>query len=165
MGLAPWLNPTEDRAWRRYRQMSRLLEARLARDLERTSGLSDPDYDVLTVLAERRDHGWRANDLAQRLHWSTSRLSHHVGRMQRRGLVERQHDDRGAVVGVTTEGLSAIWRATPDHARCVREHFIDLLSAEQLESLDAIAEAVTTHLATASEHRAAAESAPKVNPR
>ena len=79
-----------------------LLDLQLARDLARDSGLSEPDYDVLSTLTEHPDRAWRANELASRLLWSTSRLSHHVGRMERRGLVRREDsaDDRRAATVV-----------------------------------------------------------------
>ena len=80
-----WLDPTEDRAWRAYREMRRLLDAHVARDMAGDSGLSEPDYDVLSNLTEVESHRWRARELASRLQWSSSRLSHHVGRMERRG--------------------------------------------------------------------------------
>ena len=67
--------------------MRQLLDLQLARDLDRHSGLSEPDYDVLWTLTEREDTRWRIGDLAARLLWSTSRLAHHLGRMGARGLV------------------------------------------------------------------------------
>ncbi len=88
------------------------------------------------------------------MQWSSSRLSHHVARMEQRGLIERNHSDhdgRGAVIELTTEGLWAIWDAAPEHARSVRRHFIDLLSPEQLESLEAIADVVVNHVASISD--------------
>ncbi|MGB9112897.1 MAG: hypothetical protein WCF24_09255, partial [Acidimicrobiales bacterium] len=71
-----WLTLDEQQAWRNYRRMRQLLDLQLARDLERDSGLSEPDYDVLTTLTERDDARWRMGDLATRLLWSTSRLAH-----------------------------------------------------------------------------------------
>lgn len=64
------------RAWQGYRFMTRQLDARLARELARTSGLSMQDYDVLSALADVADHRWCAKDLGSHLLWSPSRLSH-----------------------------------------------------------------------------------------
>ncbi|MGH9060927.1 MAG: MarR family winged helix-turn-helix transcriptional regulator, partial [Acidimicrobiales bacterium] len=99
-----WLSDGEERAWRAYRRMRTLLDLQISRDLARDSGLSDPDYDVLSTLSEAPASSWRANVLAERLLWSTSRLAHHVGRMERRGLVARSDcrgDARGATVTLT----------------------------------------------------------------
>ncbi len=135
-----------------YRQMRTLLDLQLARDLNRDSGLSEPDYDVLSTLSEVADSRWRARDLAQRLSWSTSRLTHHVNRMQARGLVGREacpDDGRGAVIFLTARGWDTLREAAPWHVRSVREHFIDLLTEEQIDALAAIGATVIGHLAEA----------------
>jgi DNA-binding MarR family transcriptional regulator len=144
-----WLDAREERAWRQYRRMNRLLYSRLAQDMLRDSGLSDADYEVLSNLTESEGHALRASDLATRLQWSSSRLAHHVGRMERRGLVRRDScdtDARGAVVRLTRAGLRAIQRAAPDHVASVRRHFVDRLTPAQLDVLDEIATTVVAHL-------------------
>jgi DNA-binding MarR family transcriptional regulator len=146
----PWLTEREQRAWMGYRRMRTLLDLQLARDLNRDSGLSEPDYDVLSTLSEVADSRWRAGDLAQRLSWSTSRLTHHVNRMQARGLVAREacpDDGRGAVIFLTATGWAVLRAAAPWHVRSVREHFIDLLTGDQLDALAAIGATVIAHLA------------------
>ncbi len=144
-----WLNATEDRAWRGYRRLFTLLESRLARELSEESGLSVADYSVLSNLAETDDRRWRITELAERMQWSQSRLSHHLRRMEERGLVTRQQapgDARGAFVSLTRAGLKAIASATPTHFAGVRRHLIDLLTEEQLQVLGDIAETVVGHL-------------------
>jgi DNA-binding MarR family transcriptional regulator len=150
LGEPAWLSDREQRAWMGYRRMRTLLDLQLARDLNRDSGLSEPDYDVLSTLSEVDDSRWRAGDLAERLSWSTSRLTHHVNRMQARGLVAREgcaDDGRGAVICLTSDGWATLRAAAPRHVRSVREHFIDLLTEEQIDVLAAIGATVTGHLA------------------
>jgi DNA-binding MarR family transcriptional regulator len=145
-----WLDPDEDRAWRGYRRLRLLLDLRVSRDLARDSGLSDPDYDVLSTLSETAGHRRRLSDLAAHMGWSKSRLSHHISRMQARGLVIREDhptDGRGAVISLTDQGLVTIEAAAPAHVESVRRHFIDLLSADQLRALADIADTVVGHLA------------------
>jgi DNA-binding MarR family transcriptional regulator len=149
MPSAQWLNEREERAWRAYRRMQTVLPAALARDLASTSGLSDPDYTVLTTLSERAGHRWQLRDLAARLLWSRSRLSHHIARMEARGLVMREGDPddrRGCMIVLTPLGMRTLEKAAPDHVASVREHFIDLLSAEEVQTLTTIAERVVDHL-------------------
>lgn len=149
-----WLTDDEQRAWRGYRRMRALLDAQLARDLAADSGLSESDYDVLSTLTEVEGHSWRASDLADRLLWSSSRLAHHIGRMERRGLVRREEcnaDRRGAIIVLTQDGWRRIQSAAPDHVASVRRHFIDVLSPDQLRALDEIAAAVLHHLEPATE--------------
>jgi DNA-binding MarR family transcriptional regulator len=145
-----WLTAPQERAWRRYRRMRTLLDLQIARDLQRDSGLSDADYDVLSTLSEKPEGSWRARDLAGRLLWSTSRLAHHVGRMEHRGLVARQpcaDDARGALISLTEQGRDTLVEAAPLHVASVRRHLIGLLTAEEVAALDTIAEKVITHLA------------------
>jgi DNA-binding MarR family transcriptional regulator len=151
MGAPRWLDPAEDHAWRGYRRMRALLDLQINRDLARDAGLSEPDYDVLSNLSETEGHRWRLSDLAARMLWSKSRLSHHLTRMQQRGLVTREdcpEDGRGAVVVLTQGGLRAIQAAAPDHVASVRRHLIDLLSSDQIAALGDITETVLSHLAT-----------------
>lgn len=149
MGGVRWLSGPEDRAWRGYRRMRTLLDLRLARDLTDGSGLSEPDYDVLSTLTERPGPQWRASELATHLLWSSSRLAHHVGRMERRGLVRRMpcpDDGRGAVITLTDQGRAVLEQAAPGHVESVRRNFIDLLTPAEVDTLAAIAEKVTARL-------------------
>jgi DNA-binding MarR family transcriptional regulator len=144
------LTDDEQLAWTGYRHMRRMLDAQLNRELERESGLSEPDYDVLSNLSEEPGGRLRARELATRLQWSSSRLTHHIGRMERRRLVRREEcadDARGAVVALTDAGRRTIERAAPPHVTAVRNHFIDLLTAEQLAALTTISRTVLEHLA------------------
>jgi DNA-binding MarR family transcriptional regulator len=83
----------------------------------------------------------RVTDLARLLLWERSRLSHHVTRMERRGLVERvecPEDARGAFVAVTAAGRSAIGHAAPGHVRAVRRLVFDGLSSAEVDGLGSI---------------------------
>jgi len=129
--------------------MRTLLDLQIARDLSKDSGLSETDYDVLSTLSEKPEGRWRARDLAAQLLWSTSRLAHHVGRMEQRGLVARQPcpgDARGALISLTEQGRAALEQAAPLHVASVRRHIIDLLSPGEIAALDTIAGKVLTHL-------------------
>lgn len=144
-----WLDDAEARAWRGYIRMRTLLHARIVRDLAREAGLSGPDYDVLSNVSEAEGRRSRLGDLAARMAWSKSRLSHHITRMEQRGLVTREDctsDGRGAFVVLTDAGLRAIQAAAPGHVASVRRNFIDLLSREQLDSLAEITQTVVRRL-------------------
>lgn len=148
-----WLSPAEDRAWRGYRRMRALLDLRISQDLLADSGLSDADYDVLSALSETDGHRLRIKELAGRMLWSSSRLSHHISRMQQRGLVVREAypaDGRGALVVLTPEGLQTIRRAAPEHVESVRRAFVDVLTDDQIDCLGTVAEAVIRRLSSPS---------------
>ncbi len=136
-------------AWIGYRRMRLLLDLQLNRDLMNDSGLSEPDYDVLSNLSEAAGHRMRLGDLAKHMRWSTSRLSHHITRMQRRGLVDREEcadDGRGSMLVLTAAGLRTIERAAPGHVESVRRNMIDLLSRDELEALAALSHRIVARL-------------------
>ena len=75
-------------------------------------------------------------------------------------MVERDEcpsDARGAFAVLGAGGLAEIERAAPAHVASVRRHFIDVLDAEQLDQLAAIAERVVAHLRGESACAAAVE--------
>lgn len=144
-----WLNAHEQRAWRGYLDMHARLTARLHRQLHADSGLSLSDFDVLVQLTDRPEERARVLELAQSLQWEKSRLSHHLARMQQRGLVTREHcpdDARGAFVVLTAAGRAAIEQAAPPHVETVRDLLFDQLDEEQVESLRSITEQVLGRL-------------------
>jgi DNA-binding MarR family transcriptional regulator len=144
-----WLTGAEDRAWRGYRRMRTLLDLQLARDMAHDSSLSEADYDILSTLTEEDGPPWRANELAARLLWSSSRLAHQVGRMEKRGLVVRQpclDDKRGALIDLTPHGHATLETAAPSHLESVRRNFIDLLTPREIGVLASIAEKVIDRL-------------------
>ncbi|MCB0952161.1 MAG: winged helix-turn-helix transcriptional regulator [Microthrixaceae bacterium] len=144
-----WLDAREQRAWRGLREMEMRLGAEVGRRLAAASGLSVQDYGVLVVLTSQPDGSIRSYELAARLGWEKSRLSHHIGRMQRRGLVTKQRcevDRRGWFVAITPQGRSEIEAAAPGHLEDVRELFVDLLEPAQLDVLGDITETVLAHL-------------------
>jgi DNA-binding MarR family transcriptional regulator len=144
-----WLDPQEERAWRGWLAMTERVRGQVARDLLADSGLSDADYMVLVNLSEADGHRIRLTELAARLNWSKSRLSHQLDRMQARGLVRREHcpsDARGTFAVLDPCGLAEIEAAAPKHVESVRRHLIDVLDVDQLSQLAAIADQVLQRL-------------------
>jgi DNA-binding MarR family transcriptional regulator len=91
------------------------------------------------------------SELAAVLQWERSRLSHHVKRMERRGLVEREEcadDGRGAYVVLTAAGRAALTAAAPDHVRTVRRLVFDALDDDDLCALDRITAKLLDRLRT-----------------
>jgi DNA-binding MarR family transcriptional regulator len=145
----PWLTEREMRAWRGFARMQVLLSAHLHRTLLRETGLSLPDYAVLMHLSEASEGQLRPFQLSDALQWEKSRLSHHLTRMEARGLVTRREcptDARGAFVVLTPAGRAAIEAAAPTHVADVRDAFIDVLTSVQLDTLAEISDAVLTRL-------------------
>lgn len=93
--------------------------AQVSAEVTASTGLSEPDFVVLTRL---HDAGGtlRQSALAAVSGWHRSRLSHHLGRMADRGLVVRDGVPGGMEVRITTMGRAAVARARPVHADAVR---------------------------------------------
>jgi DNA-binding MarR family transcriptional regulator len=144
-----WLDESELRAWRGFLTMQGQLSARLNRQLQADSDLSLPDFEVLVQLTDSPENRVRAFELARALQWEKSRLSHHLARMHRRGLVGRDecaNDARGAFIVITPAGRKAIEEAAPLHVATVRRLFFDGLTPEQLETLEKISDQVLARL-------------------
>lgn len=74
-----------------------------------------------------------------------SRRSHHIARMTDRGLVTKEKcgsDPRGSFVVITPLGRKEIEAVAPSHVKAVRRHFLDHLTAEQLDTIGAASRTV-----------------------
>ena len=140
-----WLSDDEQRAWRGFLRLHARLNVALGQELTDRSGLSTQDYGVLVVLTDHPDGRARPSELGRELGWEKSRLSHHLRRMEERGLVRRQRcptDQRGWLLSITPRGRRAIESAAPDHVAAVRRSFIDLLTPTQVRGLADLTEQV-----------------------
>jgi len=143
---AQWLDDREQRAWRGYLRMHARLSVALHRQLQTDSDLSLTDFAVLVQLTDAAESRVRVSDLARALQWEQSRTSHHLSRMQRRGLVRRDEcpdDRRGAFIVLTADGRAAIEAAAPRHVQTVRRLVFDQLTQAQVDALAAIADRVS----------------------
>ena len=145
-----WLSEREQHAWRRFLLMQGQLRARLGSQLQKETDLSEADYEVLVNLSEAPDSQLRPSELGGATRWEKSRISHHVTRMEARGLVARMPcptDKRGALIKLTPAGRRAIERPAPRHVEHVHAAFIDALTPAQLDTLTEISDAVLARLA------------------
>lgn len=153
MSETPWLEDDEQRAWRAYLRMQAGLTVELNRRLQAASNLSLADYAVLVQLTDTPQGRLRPCELHRALDWEQSRLSHHLSRMQRRGLVRREgcdNDGRGSYILLTEAGRAAITAAAPGHVESVRRLFFDALRPDQIAALRQIAVQVVDRLGRAS---------------
>lgn len=144
-----WLTPEEQHAWRGFVRLHERLGGRLARLLQAESNVSAADFAVLVHLTDVPEGRQRFLDLAQALEWEKSRMSHHIARMVKRGLVTRQEcpeDGRGAFVVITEGGREAIEAAAPRHVEAVRALFLDHVTPAELRVLADISDRVVGKL-------------------
>lgn len=150
MGQVQWLDEHEQEAWRSLMTMQDGLSEFIERQLRNRSELSTADYQVLAHLSDAPEGRLRPFELGGLLRWEKSRLSQHLGRMEKRGLVSRERcltDQRGAVVAITPQGSDLIKAAAPQHVADVRDVLIDHLTAPELQMLVTIGDKVRKRLA------------------
>ena len=132
------LTSEQQRAWLAYMRVQLRLTYEMNRQLQADSNLSLSDYDVLNALRYAPGGRMRVTALAARISWERSRLSHHVRRLQNRGLVECRPaptDRRATEVTLTDQGWDEITRASSGHIDLVRRLFFEGLPDELLEPL------------------------------
>ncbi|PFG41483.1 DNA-binding MarR family transcriptional regulator [Isoptericola jiangsuensis] len=137
-------------AWRAFIETTEALRSRLGARMQAESGISMQDYAVLLALREAPERNLRSSELADVVGWERSRLSHHVGRMERRGLVERQGPAGGgwgSCVHLTADGAAVFRRASVPHLQAVAELFVDALTPEQVDAAGQIARTLGARLA------------------
>ncbi len=121
-----WLEGDQQRAWLAYIRVQLRLAYEMNRQLLVDSGMSLPDYDVLTALSVADGGRMQITVLAAQIGWERSRVSHHVRRMSARGLVScglSVADRRVTEVTLTSRGRQALQEAAPGHVDLVRRLF------------------------------------------
>ncbi len=147
--MTRWLNKEQQKHWRAYLAMSTMLDEQLSRELQADFGLTITDYEILVRLSESPCRNIRMSELADQVMLSRSRLSHQIDRMEKAGFVTRQacpDDRRGQLAVLTDKGFKTLEDAAPNHVQGVRDHLVDLLSAEEYAALGRAAAKVAAHL-------------------
>ncbi len=135
----------EAAAWNGFQRMAVGMATRLNRRLSSESGISLSDYEVLSSLADAETGTLRAFELGADLQWEKSRLSHHLKRMENRGLVSRRvcdSDGRGLWVSITEKGQTVYDDASQAHRDLVNTLMIGRLDRDQLATLAVISDIV-----------------------
>jgi DNA-binding MarR family transcriptional regulator len=149
MAKPRWLDEREAHLWRSWLRLNQDLLSVLEEQISREGGLSGADYAVLVPLSAAPDGMLRARELGRGILWDRSRLSHQLGRMEKRGLVVREEcaeDARGAMVRMTDAGRAAITRAAPGHVAATRRYFFDHLSNKEVDQLTILFDRVLANL-------------------
>jgi DNA-binding MarR family transcriptional regulator len=144
-----WLDDDEQRVWRTYLATTWLLDKALDAQLQRDAGMPHTYYMILASLSQEDGRSLRMSELADRLNFSQSRLSHAVARLEEHGWVRREKhagDKRGSVAVLTDAGYDILVAAAPGHVEAVRENLFDLLTDEQVTQLGAICGVVLAKL-------------------
>ncbi len=136
--------------WKAYRDLYQELSTVMEEQLLRDAGLSGSEYAVLVELSHSPDGVLRARELGSELGWDRSRLSHLVGRMEKRRLVAREEceeDARGSMVRLTDAGRATVDGVAPEHSEAIRRYFFNALSDDELETFATVVDRLRANLA------------------
>ena len=136
--------------WKAYRDLYQELSTVMEDQLLRDAGLSGSEYAVLVELSHSPDGVLRARELGSELGWDRSRLSHLVGRMEKRRLVAREEceeDARGSMVRLTDAGRATVDGVAPEHSEAIRRNFFNALSNDELETFATVIDRLRDNLA------------------
>jgi DNA-binding MarR family transcriptional regulator len=123
--------------WETLHTVTEKLKREVGRDLWADAELSDTEFTVLAHL-RLSPEGVRPGACAQAIGWDSSRLSHQLRRLEKRGLVERRadpDDGRAAVLVMTHAGQEVYRKAIGPHLRSAQKWFAAALTPAQLEGL------------------------------
>ncbi|GAC85533.1 MarR family winged helix-turn-helix transcriptional regulator [Gordonia paraffinivorans] len=136
-----WLDDEEMDAWIQVAialaRLPHALDAQLLRDAQ----LTHFEYEVLAALSEAPKRTLRMSELAEMSYGSLSRLSHVVGRLEKRNWVRRfqcPEDGRYTNAVLTDEGWEKVVATAPGYVANVRRLVIDRLTRAQLRQVSAI---------------------------
>ena len=133
-----WLDTEERAAWLSLVSVLIKLPAALDAQLQRDSGLSHFEYNVLAGLSEAPEGSLRMSVLAAHADGSLPRLSQVIARLERRGLVRRTpdpDDGRYTLAVLTDAGRDAVVAAAPGHVETVRNLIFDPLTKAKTRQL------------------------------
>lgn len=135
------LTEQEMQLWLMYKETFKTVFARIVKDNYDKADISDGDYMVLDLLTRSENGQLRQQILADNMGWSKSRLSHHLVRMEKRGLIEKRPITKGngIQVVITSKGTAAFETVLPVSAAGIKRYFLDLLTEQDKEWIAGLA--------------------------
>lgn len=141
MSAPRWLTPQERELWLVLNVLTESLQAGVEAQLRRDHGLTHFEYYTLVRLSGSPDRTAAMSALAEMVNGSLSRLSHAVGRLEKRGWVERRactQDRRTSLLTLTDAGYDVLVAAAPSHVEEVRRLVFDRLPPSSVPRLVAL---------------------------
>jgi len=139
-----WLNEEEMQLWYTWKCTFKNILDRVVHDMSETGLSEEGDFGILVRLVDLGNGELRQQELVDSMEWTKSRLSHHLTRMEQRGLVLRKPLDtgNGVQVIITPTGKTAVDASRPIYAKSVRKHFLDQLTEQDIELITKLAERI-----------------------
>ncbi|OBJ66771.1 MarR family winged helix-turn-helix transcriptional regulator [Mycobacterium asiaticum] len=125
-----------------------LLQYAVNQQLQADGGLSYVQFEILAQLDDA-DGQLTMTDLADKVVYSRSGLTHQAGLLEKAGLITRNaspHDRRATTVDITEAGRARLGRVMPGHIEVVRELLFDSLSDQDVRLLGETMSRVRNHM-------------------
>jgi DNA-binding MarR family transcriptional regulator len=146
--MAEALGPDQMRTYFALTEAVSLLQYAVREQLQTEGGLSYVQFEILATLADADDL-LTMTDLADRLVYSRSGLTHQAGLLEKAGLISREtspHDQRATVVDITEAGRARVAAVLPGHIEIVRGLLFDPLSRHDVDTLGDIMTRIRDHM-------------------
>jgi DNA-binding MarR family transcriptional regulator len=140
-----WLTPAERRSWIAFTGVFIKLPYLLDVDLKRRADLNFVEYLVLSALSMAPKRELPMNRLATVANCSLSRLSHVVGRLEKREWVRRfpsPCDGRLTIAALTDDGHDLLQKTAPGHVATVRDLVYGNLTPAEVDQFTAICDKI-----------------------
>ncbi|WP_205953155.1 MarR family winged helix-turn-helix transcriptional regulator [Pantoea stewartii] len=136
------LSPREIEVWHAIKIIGEMALSVVGHKIEAQTRLSGADFGVLSRLVDLGNGEMSQRELSDSLGWEKSRLSHHLKRMEKRGLIKRYSEtsSKGVSVMIEPAGKEAIALARPIHAAIVRKYVLQYVNADEKSALLKFAE-------------------------
>jgi DNA-binding MarR family transcriptional regulator len=146
--MAEALSPQQMRTYFALTEAVSLLQYAVQQQLRDEGGLSYVQFEILANLADA-DGLLTMTELADRVVYSRSGLTHQAGLLEQTGLITRRaspHDQRATVVDITKAGRARLAKVLPGHIEVVRKLLFDSLSPRDLHTLGDIMSRARDHM-------------------
>ncbi len=146
-----WLDEDELATWMAVTGMMVRLPALLDRQLQRDSGLTHFEYQVLAGLSQAPERTMRMSTLAEFTEGQLPRLSQVAARMEKRGWLTRRPDPtdgRYTLAELTGTGMQVLLDSAPGHVAIVRRLIFDSLTQAQIRQLREIGHRIGAAMST-----------------
>jgi DNA-binding MarR family transcriptional regulator len=163
-----WLSPKELEAWMAIIGVITRLPNLLDRQLQRDSGLTHFEYQVLAGLSQAADRTMRMSMLAEFTEGQLPRLSQVAARLEKRGWIIRRPDPtdrRSTLATLTDAGTDVLVAAAPGHVEQVRRIVFDPLTAAQVRQLQEIGRRINQAATSELGQAGARAQPPELSPR
>jgi DNA-binding MarR family transcriptional regulator len=146
--MAKSLEPQQMRTYFALMESVTLLQYAVQQQLRAEGDLSYVQFEILALLADA-ERDLTMTDVADRVVYSRSGLTHQAGLLEKAGLITRRTSDtdqRATVVGITPAGSARLAKVLPGHVAVVRDLLFDSLSANDVRALGDIMSRVRDHM-------------------